>query len=150
MERYYWTQDDLELLERVSSYREMRDIAFRVLQRIPRPTTQVCGPISTGGAGSIEKNVARLGKAIDHLHKNGHNIFNQLPFEDSMQRVRRIEGGSYSVTLLEEFYLPIFESTFIQTLYFLPDWQSSRGATWEHDQAERLGLQIVYSEIEWN
>lgn len=43
-------------------------------------------------------------------------------------------------------YLPIFESGHVSRLYFIHGWQSSRGANWEHQQAERLGIEVVYLE----
>jgi len=50
----------------------------------------------------------------------------------------------YLENILTDFYLPIFEGGYIQDLYFIQGWQSSHGATWEHNQAERLGIKIIY------
>ena len=59
----------------------------------------------------------------------------------------RREAGlcsDYDHALLEEFFLPVFESGLVHTFYMLPDWESSTGASWEHVQAQRLSIDIVY------
>lgn len=146
----YWTKKEMDGLQKAATYKDLNKVAMNVLQRIPRPTTQVCGPISTGGAGSIERNMQRMEKAIAHLSDRGHNVFNQLPFQQSMIRIiEREKNRGYSMALLTDFYQPIFESNLIHSLHFLPDWQSSKGATWEHHQAERLGIIIIYLELDW-
>lgn len=110
---------------------------------MPKPIGEVCGPITSGGRGSIEKNLAVFSAAIKKLISHGKNIFNQMIFEDNLKKIW--EGGNRdNDTLLQDFYLPIFESGFIKTLYFLPDWQTSYGARWEHAQGKRLGIEIVY------
>ncbi len=62
-----------------------------------------------------------------------------------MARVKdKVPTGEYATMLLTDFYQPLFETGLIKILYFLPDWQSSVGARWEHDQALKLGIEIVY------
>jgi hypothetical protein len=68
-----------------------------------------------------------------------------MPFERSMLRIKReLEKNVYSMKLLEDFYLPIFQNKLVDTLFFLPDWQTSRGATWEHEQGKNNGIEVVY------
>ncbi len=143
----YWREEDYEQVENATTYNELRDVAFRVLARAPKPCAEVCGPITTGGLGSIEKNLKRFNEEIRKLQKTGVEVFDQMPFEESMQRIKKLhETKGYLTNLLYEFYLPIFESGLIRTLYFLPDWKTSSGARWEHEQALRLGIEIVYLE----
>lgn len=146
----YWQQEHFDKLETASTYKELFNIAEAVLKRMHPPVGQVCGPISTGGAGSVQKNLKRFEKAIKNLQQQGIEIFNQIPFEIPMQRIKQSrEYEHYDDLLLHDFYLPIFESKLIHTLYFLPDWKSSTGAQWEHEQASRLGLKIEYLKIEY-
>jgi hypothetical protein len=141
----HWTTDDLKRLETATTYGAMKDIAFDILRRIPPPVAQVCGPISTGGCGSIEENLKAFGEAIADLVAHGKNVFDQRPFEEPMQRAKVIDPThGYDLRLLDDFYLPLFESGLVHELYFLPGWESSRGARWEHEQAQRLGITIVY------
>ncbi len=123
----------------------MLDIAFQVLLAMPPKAAMVCGPMTSGGAGSLTENLKRFGRAIDILAATSENVFTQLPFENSMKVLREhstyYKGGDH---LLDAFYLPIFRSRLITRLYFLPDWGSSYGATWEHERAEEIGLDRRY------
>lgn len=141
----YWTQEDLTRMDSAVTYRDLYAIAVVVLERMPRPRVQMCGPISTGGAGSVEENLKRFEAAIEKLSDSGIVVFDQLPFEMPIRKIRQLKNKKgYDTDLLEDFYLPIFESKLVNTLYFLPDWQSSTGATWEHEQARRFDFDVVY------
>lgn len=141
----HWRDHHFAALNGVQTFSEMKEIALDILRSMPHPVSQVCGPISTGGAGSIEKNLKRFEAAIRFLEAAGLNVFDQMPFEAPMQRVKTLSVyADYPTGILEEFYLPIFESGFVKKLHFLPDWQTSFGARWEHDQAHRLGIKIEY------
>lgn len=142
----YWEQHHFEKLENATTYSELFIIAHSVLKRMPAPVGQVCGPISTGGAGSVDGNLALLEKAITDLQEKNIEIFDQIIFEKSIQRIKGIreKRDEYDNSLLVDFYLPIFESKLVHRLFFLPDWQSSIGAAWEHEQAQRIGMKIIY------
>lgn len=139
---------DLQDIENASSFRDLVPIALRVLKRLEQPVVMVCGPISTGGAGSIEKNLTRLHTVTDCLYKQGKIIFSQLPLQNKIFKLKKEPWYQGPLQLLEELYLPLFESGLIVCIYFLFDWRTSFGATWEHGQAERLNIQII--EIEKN
>lgn len=145
----YWTEDDYKAVEKAQTYAELFSIAKKILERMPHPRAQLCGPISTGGAGSIEKNLWRFDIAIDRLQKEGVEVFSQMPLEEGIRRIREKEGETiYPMSLLEDLYLPIFENKLVDKVYFLPDWQSSKGASWEHEQTKRLGIEIIYLDID--
>jgi hypothetical protein len=104
----------------------------------------ICGPITTGGV-SLEKNLERFTRAIDTLAMCGENVFTQMPFEIPMQRIREGKDSYQSgADLLNKFYLPIFRGGHVARLCFLPDWQTSNGAQWEHDRAVELGIERKY------
>ncbi len=141
----YWEPGDYILLENARNYYDLQKIAMSVIERMPQPVIQVCGPISTGGLGSVEKNLELFEVTIENLSKEGVKIFNQIPFEVPIQNIRsNTEQAGYDMDLLNQFYLPLFESGHISEFYFLPDWQTSFGSKWEHEQAERLGIKILY------
>lgn len=146
MSQKYWEQEDHIALEKASSYIELFRLAEKILKRMPAPIGEVCGPISTGGAGSVDKNMEKFKAAIKELQEKGLNIFDQMPFEIPIHKILKTKnlGDKYDNSILEDFYLPIFESGMVKRLYFLPDWESSVGARWEHDQAKRLGLEVEY------
>lgn len=59
----HWTDSERELLETArlrGTFADLAAIALTILPRLPKPVGQVCGPISTGGLGSIEANLVRF------------------------------------------------------------------------------------------
>lgn len=141
----YFTPHDHAEIAAAVTYESLRDIALCVLHRMPQGVSMVCGPISTGGLGSIEKNLTRFARAIELLAGCNVNVFTQMPFEEAMRRIRG-SGLPYKngLTLLETFYYPIFSSGRVARLCFLPDWKTSLGTKWEHDRAEELNLTRAY------
>ncbi len=141
----HWTQREWEALPQVQSFADLAEIALTILRRMPQPSGEVCGPISTGGKGSIEANIAEFNTTIDRLLAQGLTIFDQVPFEQHIfDLIAGGKGSRLQNELLEKFYSPLFTSGLINTLYFIPGWESSHGATWEHQQARELGINIVY------
>lgn len=143
MEKYF-TRDDLRAIEEAKNFKDLSIVAFKVIKRMPPPVVQVCGPMTTGGKGTIEENFGVFRKSIRMLVERGENVFNQMLFQDSIQRMKAEDWYKDGNQILDEFYLPIFESGFIKTLYFIKGWDQSFGASWEHEQALRLGIKIVY------
>lgn len=120
--RQYWTEDEIKALDQAETVKQMLDIALKVLSRMPEPIEQVCGPISTSGRGSIVENLKFFNETILDLQNKGRIIFDQMPFEEPMQRIKiNLAPGEYAVTLLDDFYLPIFKSGLIKKFYFMND-----------------------------
>lgn len=141
----YYRKEDWQDIEKAKSIKDLYIIADRIINRVPKPRIQVCGPISTGGRGSIKDNLEEFNNKIKELQAKGLNVFDQMPFEGTMYKIMlKISKKEYMENILTDFYLPIFEGGYIDELHFLPDWQSSYGANWEHEQAKRLGIKIKY------
>ena len=106
----------------------------------------MCGPIAeTGGLHSIEANLKVFNNTIIQLQKNGLRIFDQMPFEDKMQELKaKMNREDFLKELDDDFYMPIFESGVVSTFYFIPGWETSNGAKFEHEKAKELGIKIVY------
>jgi len=140
----FWTPHDIHALPLARSFSELTAIALSVLQRMPEPVGQVCGPISSGGLGSIEANLAVFDAAIGLLVADGKVVFDQMPFEEHFFRIIR-NGWSTRTnnTLLVDFYQPLFETGSIRTLYFLHGWETSGGAMWERAFGKKLGMEII-------
>ena len=138
----YWTPEDLLELETAETVASMYSVARRVIDRMPKPIVEVCGPIASGGLGNIEANLGLFNRTIQELQVQGLHVFDQMPFEIPMQNLKK--KLAHPSEILEGFYLPLFESKDISTLYFIPNWQSSVGSNWEHDKGEKLGIKIVY------
>lgn len=141
----YTTKQDLEEIGKAKTFEGLATVALKIIDRLGYPVAMVCGPITTGGTGSQQENVAKIARAIRALREETKEIvFNQLVFEDPMMRIKETPYYRDPSHLLETFYRPIFERGKIQTFYFVTGWQSSFGANWEHAEAVRLGISIVY------
>jgi hypothetical protein len=144
MRHVQWTQAEFDALKTARTYIELREIAEVVLIRFGRPVAQVCGPISTGGLGTVAENTARLDVTIETLINEGEKIFDQIPFEEPISRIcSERNRDSYDWMILYEFYQPLFIKGYINKMYFLPGWQRSIGATWEREQAVERGFEII-------
>lgn len=141
----YYSAGDHRHLESAKTFEDVGTIAFRVFERIPFDSVgMVCGPITTGGAGLKAKNLERLADTIDQLHSVGVPLFTQLPLEDALFRLSADPCSKGSLHLLETVYRPLFLTGRMRPLFFLPQWYTSEGTKWEHEQARQLGIHRVY------
>ena len=141
----FWTGEDISILDGVKTFGDIGEVALKVVQRFPIPHGQVCGPLSTGGTGSFEANVQAMAHAIGRLKSEGKPLFSQLPMEDSMLRVKAIQGARHDpFELLEEVYGRIFKTGKVNPLYFMQNWKESQGARWEHERGLQHSLEIIY------
>ncbi len=141
----YWSDGDHEAIKKAKDFKDLYLVAERILSRMPKPIVQVCGPIGTGGLGNPKDNLEAFDSEIKKLQAKGLNVFDQMPFEWPMQAMKfKLEKGIYPEAILTDFYLPIFNSGYISEFYFMYNWQTSKGATWEHSKAIELGIKIIY------
>lgn len=142
--KVYWTKKDRDDLKKAVTFSDLLPIAITIINKIPKPVTMVSGPISTGGFGSPEKNMEFFSQSVKKLYESGARVFDQTPFNKIMTKMKKRiwHKPEYCMPLLEEFYFPLFRDGYIQEVYFLPDWQSSFGARWEHDQCQKLNILI--------
>lgn len=140
----FWTTEIKSASDNAKDFNELSQIGIEVLKALPKGTIVVCGPVSTGGLGSIEKNLKLLNDTVHQFIENGESVFDQTPFEDVIKSLRQELQDTDGTKTLEQFYLPLFESGYISETRFLPDWESSIGATWEHNIAKKLGIKITY------
>jgi hypothetical protein len=142
----YWRDEDFKDLEKVESIKDLFTIAERIIERMPKPFVQVCGPITTGGLGSTEANLKVFNETVIKLQNKGLTVFDQMPYESTMQRLQDelVAKGDYLHNILTDFYYPLFNSGFISAFYFIPGWESSFGAKKEHEKAQELKIPIVY------
>jgi hypothetical protein len=141
----FWTEQDWEDLYAAKSAAEMYVIGRRVLDRMPHGVVQVCGPIATGGLGTLEANLHAFNDQIKRLQSQGLHVFDQMPFEIPMQELKKdLKPGEYATSILDDFYLPLMQNDKVTTFYFMPNWETSTGARWEHDLVTKMGKEIKY------
>jgi len=134
------------LIKKSKNMKELAEVAMKVIKRMPEPVAMVSGPISTGGKGSIAANMREMRRAINALSRKSVKVFDQTIFEPQMKKIAELnqEYRINEIKLLEEFYLPLFKKKLVGLVCFMPDWQSSFGASWEHEQAKKFKLEIKY------
>jgi hypothetical protein len=140
--KIYWTVAEAQAVEQATTFEELFEIARLVASRMPQPLGIVCGPISSGGLGSLKSNIAQFNRAIVHVRVQGHDVFDQMPLEDALFRIKQLPYYRGDTHLLDALYRPLFESCLIRVMHFIPGWETSYGARWERSQGQRLGLEI--------
>jgi len=145
----FFTPEVRSAIRESQDYDDLLLVAMDILEEMndsfaPKPIAMVCGPISNGGTGSRKENLVIFSRAIDRVTSGGLIVFNQMPFENDMERIYNSAPLLQGFRLLEEFYLPIFKSGFVSLLCFLPGWEKSIGAKWEHERAKILKIPRLY------
>jgi len=163
MNQQYFTVGEAVTLQRATTYSELSHIALNQLARLKRYAVRspgiVCGPISSGGLGSIPANIARFELVVNHFTAKYHGIFfSQIPYEESLWRIQAaLKANDPTVypkgegnPLLEGFYRPIFTSGLVGAAYFIKGWESSDGACWERALCLKQGVSVIDLDEEMN
>ncbi len=124
--------------------KNLADRSIESLKTMQHPIVRVCGPLTTG-PHSYDENIKRFAKAEAVLTEKGYNVF----YLDDTEN--EIQGKNYSWPDIQQyFHEPILRSGLIDMAFFLPDWQASTGATWEHNIIEKeTNIKIEYIEESW-
>lgn len=147
MSQHLVTSEHVAVMDAAQHYSCLVPVALSILDRLQVDDCEVgmvCGPISTGGFGSIEANLHHFSKVISHLTQN-HNliIFDQIVFEAAIKRLKeRLQPEGYDWRILYDFYLPIFRTGRITQKFFISGWENSIGTRWERAQAPLHGIKI--------
>lgn len=147
------TEEEFQTLESVDNFHALADLAIQTLARMKEShpeIIQICGPMSTGGLGDLQKNMERFFRAVDVAQRRGAAVFNQGLFQGAMIRICAWEKGQpYPTDLLEIFYKKVFLSGYISKGLFLPDWESSVGAKWEREILSSSGIAVEEYPQDW-
>ncbi len=131
----YWTDEHRKLANDAKSLHELLQVALGVIGEHPQepPLVVVCGPMSTGGFGCIEKNLQAFDLSVQILRESGYNVFNLHSFQSAIKSIvsHDPENGTYARDILEVFCAGVYRSGKIATAYFLPGSEGSVGARWE-------------------
>ena len=132
------------------TFRDLSDLALNIMYRMPESIEMVSGPISTGGVGNIPGNRKVFERAIELLvGENMLNIFSQMPFEDKMVEFYLAWHAThpkekYCTPILTDFYERIFSTGKVKIIHFIHGWESSYGASWEHENCDRWKIRRFY------
>jgi hypothetical protein len=142
----------LDAYAHIESFDALADAAHEKLLLLGRGTGLVSGPITTGGLGSKDENLLLFGHTIDRLRQT-YKLFDQRPFEHAIHRLRvnwvAAGNAGYCDPILHVFYRRVIHSGLIGYAFFIPGWESSVGARWEHDELRKAGARIEYLSASW-
>jgi hypothetical protein len=149
----HWTDEELKALDGLGCFPTARQYAIGIIARLRKEhgeVVQICGPMTTGGLGSLERNMDRFGHAIAQARINGRRVFNQMPFQSVIIRItNHHDGGKYRYDILTDFYEWLFRSGHLTHALFLPGWEDSVGARIERGYAKQYGVCIEECPPEW-
>jgi hypothetical protein len=149
----HWTEQDHRLVASCKSILDLSQVGISLLRELAGKgaVSQLCGPMSTGGLGSRVENLSLFSQAIKVAREHGLLVFNQLPFQGALhQLTAHLLAEEKAVSILEGFWRPLFEAQIIKTAYFLPAWETSRGALWERELVTALPrIQIKEFSKKW-
>jgi len=144
---------ELETLKTVSTLDQLADVALSSLSRMKvtyQDIVQICGPMSTGGCGSFEGNMARFNRAIEVARMHDLAVYNQLLFQDAMVRICKWkEGQPYPTDILTIFHGRVLSSGYITKGLFLSGWETSVGACWEREFLTSFNIPVEEYPAEW-
>lgn len=145
--------EELRVLESATTLDELADAATSFLKRMKQEyevVVQICGPMSTGGCGTFEGNMARFNRSVEVAIENGAAVFNQVLFQEAMIRICNWkEGDPYPEQLLTVFYARVLSSGYIDKGLFLSGWETSTGSRWERNFLTSLGIPTEEYPPEW-
>jgi hypothetical protein len=137
--------DTPEMAE-TKTFNELAQIAANELEKIG-DCVVICGPISTGGFGNVQANIDALNKTVRYFRGCGHVVFDNLIFEVHIARLmqdwKKKGNTGYCTPILEDFYQIVYQTGYIKKAFFLPNWETSFGATWERENLPKWDIEIV-------
>lgn len=118
----------------IETFKALVGEATEELKVLPRPIARIAGPLRSGGEGLvINTRNFKIAEAL--LRSRGVTIFEY--------------GGKYAEAIkaaydlhFEHFHIPILRSGLIDSIYFLPKWETSNGASYERKLCAELGVGI--------
>lgn len=152
------TKNQIVKVAESTDFKTMVKIAIKMIKAAKKKykksmVIEICAPISSGGEGSVEKNLIKMNKVIDGLADLEYIVFDQMPYEKKIGEIKanREKDGkfAYDMSVLIEFYEVFFQKKLIDMLVFLPDWKTSIGACWEYFKAKSLGIQTRQIHDNW-
>lgn len=149
-----------KMAKRAPTFADLAEIASAEVRAFNGKAEMVCGPITTGGAGNTVSNLLHFNYAIELLQHAGRPVWSQMPYEaglSDLEHTWRLENPSagYCDLILTEFYAVFLNAENFKRAWFLPDtkyfpgWKSSKGAIWEWNRFNGLGIETRELPEDW-
>ncbi len=114
------------------------------IKTIPPPVVRVSGPLTSDGPARYQYHAGRLLAAEQILRSRGISVWSFCDVEKEIYE----QGYAYD-NIMRYFHKPILASGLIKEVYFLPQWERSRGATKEREIAIANGIPVTAFLEEW-
>jgi len=129
---------------------DLVSLALEELHKFWGKAKLVCGPISTGGWGSVEENRRIFNAVMAALLQKEEPIFDLRPYEERIaffraewRKTLSLENArSYYWLVLTEFYYPLIHSGEVAEAYFIEGWHESIGADWMRSEFVKTTTRI--------
>lgn len=132
--------------EKQQKLSELADKAIETLKKLPQPVVRVSGPLTSGGCG-YEENLRRFVLAQRKLQSEGYTVFDY--YGDGYDERQIISLKLPWEEVMEHYHKPILATKLITTVFMMPMWETSHGATWEYAFAKSLGLEVRTIPSSW-
>ena len=131
-------------VDEITFLEELKREEIEKIKAMKQPVVRVCGPLTSDGPEGYAGNARRLEQAVEILKSKGMSVWSVNGGE---QKIKERQCSHSSVC--NYFHGPILESGLIQKAYFLPHWEESKGALFERETAEKVGIIIQEFPEEW-
>jgi hypothetical protein len=135
-------EKDILDIQEARTFEKLVNVALRVLARMPGEIALVCGPVTGGNRRSQEENRRRIFEVIAGLRRRGVAVFNHHLLERQAEKILMVRDGDRE-KLRQDFYLRILECRRVKKLYLTAGWRHSADARWWHENATRLGKNVI-------
>ena len=127
----------------------LHELALKAVERLkelPQPVVRLSGPLTTSAYG-YDDNLKRFLKGQEILREKGYTVFDYLEGHNDEDVIKALNVPWDEV--MEYYHRPIMESGYLTEAFFLPRWEFSNGAKWEHEVAKENGMKIHEFPDEW-
>jgi hypothetical protein len=131
----------IELCEDPRHVQTFSDLCAEVLEMLQFRTnnvryTTVLGPRSPGFDRTLEENMRILRQAGERLHENDWAVLDLTSFQGAVERISStMTQDVFLAEILDGFTLPLIRSKRLHTLHFMKNFEQSRGAVKEYEEA---------------
>lgn len=140
-----------------ATFSALAQVALTELEAFGGKAEIVCGPISTGGHGTVLANLLVFNHAIEVLVESGRPVWSQVPYEAGLAALHvaweKEHPGEYCMPIMTEFYWPLLQPHLVRRAWFLGGergWKTSTGAQMEWDRLGKLGIERCIFREEWH
>lgn len=154
-----WKEEQLHRMRTPRTFDGLGEVVVSIVREMAEDADgklhQVCGPISSGGLGSMEDNLRVFQTSINVVSQRYQcHVFNQLPLQDKLVELylawrAEYPKEEYCWDILEKVYGPIFRSDCIEVGHFIPRWHTSTGTRWERETLQELDILMKEIPEEW-